>query len=130
MPMKMSKIETAIRVSLAFNKAFNHHDIAGMVQLLSNDCLFETSIPAPDGFVYTGKEAITLYLQDFFRQLPQAHIQIEDIYGFGHRCNMHWRSKWVDAVGNQQEVRGVDIIQEKNGLICKKLSYVKGAHGY
>lgn len=128
--MKMSKIETAIRIGLAFNEAFNQHDIAKIVQLLSDDCIFETSTPAPDGTVYTGKEAITPYLHDFFRQSPQAHIQIEDIYGFGHRCNMHWRTEWVDETGNQQQVRGIDIIQEKNGLICKKLSYVKSSYGY
>jgi len=128
--MKMSKIETAIRVVLAFNEAFNRHDVPGMVQLLSDDCIFETSAPAPDGTVYTGKEAITQYLNDFFRQSPQAHSQIEDVYGFGHRCNMHWHTEWVDETGNQQHVRGVDIFREKNGLICKKLSYVKGSHGY
>ena len=89
MPMKMSKIETAIRVVVAFNEAVNRHDVAGMVKLLSDDCIFDTSAPAPDGAVYTGKEAITQYLHDFFQKFPQAHIQIEDIYGFGHRCNMH-----------------------------------------
>jgi len=130
MPMKMSKIETAIRITLAFNEAFNRHDVAGVVHLLSDDCIFETSAPAPDGTLYTGKEAITHYLNDFFRGSPKAHIQIEDVYGFGHRCNMHWRAEWVDETGNQQHIRGVDIFQEKNGLICKKLSYVKGSHGY
>ena len=125
MPMKMSKIETAIRISLAFNEAFNRQDVAGMVKLLSSDCHFETSTPTPDGEIYTGTEAIEQYLHNFFRQSPQAHIQIEDIYGFGHRCNMHWRLKWVDADGNQQHLGGVDIIQEKNDLIYKKQSYVK-----
>jgi len=121
----MSKIETAIRISLAFNEAFNRHDVAGMVKLLSEDCTFETSAPAPDGAVYTGKEAITSYLRNFFRESPQVYMQIEDIYGFGHRCNMHWRCRWVDEVGHQQHVRGVDVIQEKEGLICKRLSYAK-----
>ena len=130
MPTKMSKIETVIRIGLAFNEAFNQHDVARIVQLLSDDCIFETSAPAPDGAVYTGKEAIIQFLQNFFRESPQAHIQIEDIYGFGHRCNMHWRSEWLDETGSKQQVRGVDIIQEKNSLICKKQSYVKGSYGY
>ncbi|MBE2222632.1 MAG: nuclear transport factor 2 family protein [Anaerolineae bacterium] len=130
MPTKMSKIETAIRIALAFNEAFNRQDVAGMVKLLSNDCVFETSTPAPDGETYTGTEALEQYLHNFFRQSPQAHIQIEDIYGFGHRCNMHWRYTWVDEAGNQQQVRGIDIFQEKDGLICKKLAYVKSSYGY
>ena len=127
---KMSKIESAIRVVLAFNQAFNRHDVPGMTQLLSDDCIFETSASAPDGTVYAGKEAITHYLHEFFRQSSQAHIQIEDISGFGHRCNMRWRYEWVDAAGNKRHVRGVDIYQEKDGRICEKLSYVKGSDGY
>lgn len=34
----MSKVESVVRVVLAFNKAFNRHDVAGMVQYLSDDC--------------------------------------------------------------------------------------------
>lgn len=130
MPIKMSKIETAIRISLAFNEAVNHHDIAEIMKLLSDDCIFEISAPAPDGTKVIGKEAIAHYLRDFFRHSPPVHIQIEDIYGFGHRCNMHWRCEWTDETGNKSYVRGVDIFKEKDGLICEKLSYVKGLNGY
>jgi hypothetical protein len=42
------------------------------------------------------------------------------------RCVMRWRYQWVDAEGKNGHVRGVDIFQLKNGLICEKLSYVKG----
>jgi predicted SnoaL-like aldol condensation-catalyzing enzyme len=127
--MKMSKVESAIRVVLAFNKAFNRHDVVGMVQLLSNNCIFDTSAPAPDGTVYTGKEAITHYLHDFFHQSPQARIEIEDVSGFGHRCVMRWRCEWLNETGNKQHMRGIDIFNEKNNLICEKLSYVKGSYG-
>jgi ketosteroid isomerase-like protein len=51
-----------MRVVLAFNEAFNRHDVAGMMQLMSDDCVFEYTAPAPDGTVYAGKEAITVTL--------------------------------------------------------------------
>jgi len=122
----MSKIETALRVVLEFNKAFNQHDIPGMMELMSDDCVFESTHPAPDGTVYSGKEAVTRFWQEFFQKSPQAHIAIEDVFGMGDRCIMRWKHSWVDQTGNQGHVRGVDIFLVKNGLISEKLSYVKG----
>jgi len=115
-----------MRVVLAFNEAFNRLDVAGMMQLMSDDCVFENTAPAPDGTVYSGKEAVTRFWQDFFRESPQAHIEVEEIFGFGMRCIMRWRYDWVDLAGAKGHVRGVDIFQVKNGSICQKLSYVKG----
>jgi len=125
-PIRMSRLETGIRVVLEFNEVFNRHDIAGLVKLISDDCVFENTEPAPDGTVYAGKEAITQYWRDFFRGSPQAHIQIEEIFGLGLRCVMRWRYAWVDAAGEDGHVRGADIFQMKSGLISQKLSYVKG----
>jgi steroid delta-isomerase-like uncharacterized protein len=124
--MKMARIEVALRIVIEFNEAFNRHDVAAMMQLMSDDCIFDNTAPAPDGAVYKGKAAITQFWQEFFRESPQAHIEIEDIFGLGMRCIMRWRYDWVDGAGQKGHVRGVDIFQVKNGFISEKLSYVKG----
>jgi len=125
-PARMSKIEAAIRIVIDFNEAFNRHDVAGMMKLMTDDCVFENTDPAPDGRVYSGKEAVTRFWQDFFHQSPHAHIEIEEIFGMGFRCIMRWRYSWEDAEGDKGHVRGVDVFQLKDGLISEKLSYVKG----
>jgi len=125
-PTRMSRIELAMRVVLEFNEAFNRHDVAGMMKLMSNDCVFENTDPAPDGTVYSGKEIVTRFWQDFFLESPHAHIEIEEIFGLGLRCIMRWRYSWEDIEGKKGYVRGVDIFQVKDGLISEKLSYVKG----
>ena len=125
-PARMSKVESAIRVVLEFNEAFNRHDVAGMMLLMSDDCVFENTAPVPDGTVYSGKQAVTQFWQDFFHASPQAHIDIEEIFGLGMRCVMRWRYSWVDPAGKPGHVRGVDVFQVKQGLISQKLSYVKG----
>ncbi len=122
----MSKIESAIRAVLAFNEAFNRHDVAGMMQLMSDDCIFENTAPAPDGTVYSGKEAVTQFWQDFFRASPHAHIEIEDIFSLGERCVMRWKYTWEDAGGKKGHVRGADLFRVRDGFITEKLSYVKG----
>jgi predicted SnoaL-like aldol condensation-catalyzing enzyme len=125
-PARMSKFETAIRMVLQFNKAFNRHDVAGMMQLMTDDCIFENTDPAPDGTLYSGKEAVTQFWQNFFRESPNAHIEIEEIFSIGLRCVMRWRYEWADGAQEKGHVRGVDIFKLKDGLICEKLSYVKG----
>lgn len=125
-PTRLSRLESGVRIVLAFNEAFNRHDVAGMMELMSDDCVFENTTPAPDGSMYAGREAVTRFWQEFFRASPHAHIEIEEIFGLGNHCVMRWRYDWVDAEGNNGHVRGVDIYQIREGLIHEKLSYVKG----
>ena len=125
-PIRMSKLESGMRVVLEFNEAFNRHDVAGMMQLMNDDCIFENTEPAPDGAVYAGKEAVTRFWQDFFRESPEAQIEIEEIFGFGERCIMRWKYIWVTMEGGKGHVRGVDIFRVRSGSIREKLSYVKG----
>lgn len=125
-PIRMSKLETGMRVVMEFNEAFNRHDVAGMMKLMTEDCIFENTDPAPDGTVYSGKEAVTKFWQDFFHESPHAHIEIEEIFGMGLRCIMRWTYTWIDAAGQQGHVRGVDVYKFNENLISEKLSYVKG----
>ena len=125
-PTRMSKLESAMRVVLEFNEAFNRHDVAGMMQLMSDDCVFENTDPAPDGTVYSGKEVVTQFWQDFFRESPNAHIEIEEIFGFGIRCVMRWRYEGEDTAGFTDQMRGVDLFKVENGSIRERMSYVKG----
>ena len=125
-PVQMSKIESGMRIVLDFNDAFNRHDVAGMMKLMTDDCLFENTDPAPDGTIYSGKAAVTRFWQDFFKESPHAHIEIEEIFGMGLHCIMRWKYTWVDAAGQQGHVRGVDVFKLKEELISEKLSYVKG----
>jgi hypothetical protein len=125
-PARMAKLESSMRLVLQFNDAFNNHDVAGMMKLMSEDCVFENTDPAPDGTRYSGKEVVTQFWQNFFRDSPQAHIEIEEIFGLGARCVMRWKYSWVDSAGQPGHVRGVDIFKEREGLLIEKLSYVKG----
>ncbi len=125
-PARLSKLEASMRVVIAFNDAFNRHDVAGMMQLVSDDCIFENAGPAPDGSTYKGKEAATQFWQDYFDESPQAHIKIEEVFGLGERCIMRWMYTRVDAEGQTGHVRGVDVFRVRGGLIREKLSYVKG----
>lgn len=125
-PIRMAKVESALRVVLAFNEAFNRHDVAEMMQLVSDDCTFEGSGPAPDGTVCSGKEAVTSYWQAFFRASPNVKVEIEDILGIADRCIMRWNRNWLDEDGDERHIRGTDIFRLRDGVIYEQFSYIKG----
>ena len=125
-PIHLDRFEAGVRLVIAFNEAFNRHDVADMMAKMSDDSAFENTDPAPDGTRYQGKPAITQFWQDFFIHSPQAHIKIEEILGYGNRVVMLWRYEWVDEAGIAGHVRGVDLFRISSGLITEKLSYVKG----
>lgn len=120
-PIRMSKIESGVRAVMDFNDAFNRHDVDGMMKLTSEDTVFENTSPAPDGTIYKGREVVSQFWRGFFQESPQAHIEIEEIFGAGFHVIMRWEYSWGDG-----RVRGVDIFKLRGGLICEKLSYVKG----
>jgi ketosteroid isomerase-like protein len=122
----MSRVETAVRTVLAFHEAFNRHDVAAMMTLTSEDTVFESPEPPPDGGTYAGKNAVAAYWAAFFERSPKAHIEIEEIFGLGMRCVMRWRYDWTDGSGERGHVRGVDVYLVRNDQIQQKLSYVKG----
>jgi predicted SnoaL-like aldol condensation-catalyzing enzyme len=125
-PTRLSRLEAPTRIVLQFNDAFNRHDISGMMDLMTEDCIFENTDPAPDGIVYSGRDSVARFWQNFFLQSPNAYIEIEEIFGIGYRCIMRWKYSWIDEEGRRGHVRGVDIYKTKNGRISEKFSYVKG----
>ena len=125
-PIRLEKLETAIRTIIDFNEAFNKHDVVTMTQLMSDDCTYESPAPAPDGTAFKGKVAITQFWQDHFNQSPTVHYQIEDIFSFGERCILHGKYSGADTAGREQTIRRVDVFRVRSGLICEQLAYVKG----
>jgi ketosteroid isomerase-like protein len=125
-PVRMSQVEATTRLVLEFHDALNRHDVPAMMARMSADCLFENTYPAPDGTPYVGKEAVSRFWEEFFQQSPNARIEVEEIFGLGNRCVLRWRYEWTDESGEKGHVRGVDIFKVRDGLICEKLSYVKG----
>ena len=124
--MKLSRIESGLRLALAFYEAFNEHDIEAMAAMISEDCLLETSTPAPDGRIINGREAVTQYWQETLTGTADLHNDLEDIVGLGQRAIAAWRQEWTDASGAAQHTRGVDILRFQSNRITEIKSYTKG----
>lgn len=108
-----------------FNDAFNRHDVAGIMALMTEDCVFDNTRPAPDGQRFEGQEAVRRCWEDLFQRSPHAHFEWEEVFALGDRCVVRWTYRWVKD-GRDGHVRGVDIIRVRDGRVAEKLSYVKG----
>jgi ketosteroid isomerase-like protein len=124
-PIRMERLEAAVRTVITFTQAFNQHDLWSILSLFSQDCVYEAASPAPDGVVYRGKASVKEYWQGFFEGHRNAHLKIEETIGFGQRCIAVWRCDWMDASGSAQHLRGVDLFRLENSLIAEQISYTK-----
>lgn len=125
-PIRMSKIESAPRIALAFHEAFNRRDLPALLALIGPDALFEEAFPAPEGSRIRGRDAIGEYLAESFRSAPPGRRSVEDLTGLGRRCVLRWRDEWDEEQGGPVTLRGVDIFWVEDDLIRERLSYVKG----
>jgi ketosteroid isomerase-like protein len=109
----------------AFNAAFNRHDVDGVMALMTEDCLFDSTRPPPDGEQLIGQVRVREFWQGFFGRSPQARFESEEQFACGDRAVVLWRYHWVRD-GQPGHVRGVDIFRVRDGRVAEKRSYVKG----
>lgn len=108
-----------------FNAAFNRQDVAGVMACMTEDCIFESTFPAPDGQRYEGQAAVKAFWEELFRS--PTHFEWEESFATGDRAVVRWLYRWADdQEGQPGHIRGVDIFRVRDGKVAEKLSYVKG----
>ena len=105
-----------------FTAALNACDLEAAMALVTDDIIFESTSPAPDGARYEGREAVAKVWGDMLASTPDMHFTIEEQFAMGDdRAVVLWRYDWGDG-----HVRGVDIDKFRDGKLCESLAYVKG----
>ena len=95
------------------------------MDMMTEDCVFENTSPAPDGMRLEGAANVRAYWDKFFSANPDAWFEAEDIFAAGDRCVVRWiYHKTKD--GKPWHLRGVDVFKVKDGKVAEKLAYVKG----
>ena len=113
----MSDVQTVID---AFNRAWNDHDLDAAIALTSPDCVFESTGPAPDGERAVGADELRRIWGPIFAD-ANARFETEELLVLGDDVVQRWRYDWGDG-----HVRGIDVMTVRDGLVTRKLSYVKG----
>jgi ketosteroid isomerase-like protein len=120
----VSTATQTLRAIEAFNLAFGRHDVDAIMRLMTDDCVFENTFPAPDGVRYEGQAAVRTFWEEFFESTPTARFETEELVAFGDRAFARWVFRWDGP--KEGHVRGVDVFRVAGGRVAEKLSYVKG----
>lgn len=108
-----------------FNEAFNRHDVDAVMAAMTEDCVFDSTRPPPDGERFVGRDAVRGFWEAFFARSPEAFFETEEMFAAGDRAVVRWIYRWVRD-GKSGHVRGVDVFRVAGGRVAEKLSYVKG----
>lgn len=108
-----------------FNDAFNRHDIDAVMAAMTEDTVFESPWPPPDGGRVEGRAAMRAYWENFFANNPDARFEAEEIFAIGDRCTVRWIYRKTKD-GGPWHLRGVDVFSVRDGKVAAKLAYVKG----
>lgn len=110
----------------AFSDAFGQGDVDAVMALMTDDCVFESTSPAPDGTRVEGAEAVRRVWEELFAGPSEASFTEEELFVSGDRGVLRWRYAWTGEDEAPGHVRGVDVLHLREGLVAEKLSYVKG----
>jgi len=117
---------TAEAVVARFGAAWEAWDLDAIMALMTDDAVFESTGPAPDGVRVEGAEAIRAEWAGMFRDTRDAEFRFEESFLSGDRATARWRFSWTNDDGTRGHVRGVDVMRVEGDRIAEKLSYVKG----
>jgi ketosteroid isomerase-like protein len=105
-----------------YNDAFRLHDPGLLNDLIADDCVIEDSGPAPDGARREGGQACLARWSELAGN-PALRFTPETAEIHGDLAIQPWLLQWGD--GEQDRVRGVNLIRIREGRIVEARGYVK-----
>ena len=110
----------------AFLAAFNAHDLDAIMGFFADDCeFFMPRGTEPWGTRYVGKPAVREGLATRFAGIPDVHYGEDTHWVSGDHGVSTWLLTGTAKTGEALRVRGVDLLEFREGKIIKKDSYWK-----
>ena len=107
-------------------EAFNAHDLDAIMAFFAEDCeLLMPRGPAPEGRRFVGKAAVSEGLASRFSGLPDVRYGDDRHWVAGNLGVSTWLLTGTTKAGESVRVRGVDLLEFREGKITRKDSYWK-----
>lgn len=120
--MTTTTTRTTREVLDRYNEAFRSHDPALLDDLVAEDCVIEDTSPAPDGVRREGGQACLARWSELAgNRALRFTTEAAEIHG--DLAVAPWVLQWGD--GEQDRVRGVNLIRIRDGKIVEARGYVK-----
>ena len=106
--------------------AFNRHDLDAILDFFHEDCvLFMPRGIGPRGDRYEGKSEVRAGLATRFEGLPDVHYGDDTHWTCGNLGVSEWTLTGTRRSGDRIEVRGVDLLEFRDGKVIRKDSFWK-----
>ena len=111
-----------------FSAAFGRGDVDAIMALMTDDCVFEATGPAPDGARHEGADAVRGVVGAALRRAPASRRSPRRSRSSAATAAvLRWRFELGrTTTASPGHVRGADVLRFRDGKVCEKLSYVKG----
>jgi len=119
----MNASEKTLATVERFNEMFNQHDVDAVMQLMTDDVVFENT----SGGRFEGAANVRTLLQRAFELMTPGWFNTEDIFLADDRVVVLWAYRFNKAEPERGHIRGVDIFRVRNDKVAEKCSYVKSA---
>jgi ketosteroid isomerase-like protein len=110
----------------AFLDAFNRHDLDAIMDYFHDDCvLYMPRGQGPRGDRYVGKQEVRGGLATRFEGIPDVHYGDDAHWTCGSFGVSEWTLSGTRKNGATVEVRGVDLLEFRDGKVTRKDSFWK-----
>lgn len=116
-----------------YKLAWNQHDLNKLISFFADDGIYDN---VSQGDVYQGKKEVTAFINSMFVDMPDLKLDFKSVFSAGDWMGIevvmsgtfaHSSMPGVPATGKTFSLRGVSVIQLRNGLITRKSFYVNMA---
>ena len=118
--------DDAIAMLQAIAKAFDEHDLDGIMAHVADDAVFEGPRGTdPWGTRFVGAAAVREAFAARFAGIPDVRYQQDEHFVDGDRGASAWTLSGTTTDGERIEVRGCDLWTFRDGKVLKKDSFWK-----
>jgi ketosteroid isomerase-like protein len=115
-----------LQLLIAFNQAWNRHDIEALMDMMADDCSFH-AVAGPDllGHTWAGRDEVRKGFEAAWQNFPDAQWIDGDHFVAGDRGVSESTFVGTAKDGSRVEARMVDVFTFHNGKIAIKNAYRK-----
>jgi ketosteroid isomerase-like protein len=118
--------EVTLDTLRGFLDAFNRHDLDAIMAYFHDDCVFYMPRgKGPRGDRCVGKQEVRAGLSIRFEGIPDVHYGEDAHWTCGSLGVSEWTLTGTRKSGGSIEVRGVDLLEFRDGKVTRKDSFWK-----
>ena len=118
--------EVSLDTLRGFLDAFNRHDLDAIMEYFHDDCVFYMPRgKGPRGDRYMGKQGVRAGLATRFEGIPDVHYGEDAHWVCGEFGVSEWTLTGTRKSGGPIAVRGVDLLEFRDGKVIRKDSFWK-----